>query len=105
HAIHVRRQNESVPMNRSAHGQPVRDTDGDAIALTHAQERPGNLAIDRSSDARAARVIDRSLGDREIEVRTGEHGGTSLLRARGYVAEGGEQQRTTGNALHEAAPG
>ena len=52
HAVHVRRQDEAVPVDRGALAQAVSDADGDRVALAHAQQR--RRAPGRSPPPRAA---------------------------------------------------
>ena len=81
HAVHVGRQDEAVPVDRGALAQVVSDAHRDRVALAHAQQRRGHLAVDGHGAPRSAGVVHRQFVDREIEVGAGE-----LRRARSPAA-------------------
>src|SRR3954469_7253291 len=45
YTIHVRRQNETVPVDRTGGGQAIRDPNRHHIALTHSQQWTGQLSV------------------------------------------------------------
>ena len=79
HAVHVRRQDDAVPMDGGVLLQAVAHTQRDGIAFAPAQDGPGNGAVDGHRCARSAGNVDRQLTDVEIEVGAAQH--TRLARA------------------------
>src|ERR1700730_12237688 len=81
-AVHVGGNDDSVPVERGRDVEPVFDTDGNGVALPPAQERPGDLAIDRGGHPPGAGEVHFDCGDFEVELGAGQDG--AWLVARGH---------------------
>ena len=68
HAVHVRGQQDAVPMDRAVLGQRVVHAQRHGVAFAPAQHGRGQRSVDRDRVPRAPGVVDRRLADRQIEL-------------------------------------
>jgi len=79
HTIHVRRQQDAVPVDRRgvtvdrAWGQVVADPQLHPRAFAPAQDRCGHRTVDGDGGPRLARVVDRGLAHAQVKLRAGEN--------------------------------
>ena len=78
HAIHVARQQNSVPVDRGGLIQPVAHADGHGVAFAPAQQRGRQAAVDHRGFARLAGEVHRQAVDGEIELIAGQHAGLAV---------------------------
>ena len=104
HAIHVRRQDEAMPVDRRGLAQVVSDADGDHVALAHAQQRRGHLAIHGHGAPRGAGVVHGSSSMVRWKSGPGElRAARCRLPARGRARARAAMRRRPGPARIAAA--
>ena len=67
HAVHVRGQQDAVPVDRADLGERVPHADRHRVALAPAQHGPGQRPVHRDRAARAPGKVGRRFADREVE--------------------------------------
>ncbi len=73
-SVHIRRNDDSVPMDRSRRGQTVRDAHGHEVPFAPVQQRTRHEAIDGRGDTTSACQVDGQLIDSEVEIRAPQDG-------------------------------
>ena len=105
HAIHVRRQDQAVPVDAGHLVQAVLDPDRYSVAFAQPDQRPWHAPVDGGGDARFSGIVDRDPADFEIELGTAQHGRRRHRRhceRMGGPTERGKSCREQ-KALHEAS--
>ncbi|MCY1295141.1 hypothetical protein D9M70_444690 [compost metagenome] len=74
-AVHVGRQQDAVPVDRSVFTQAVAHAQGDRVAFPPAQDRPGERAVDGHCGAGGTGEVHRSFADEQVEFAAGQYGG------------------------------
>ena len=108
HAVHVRGQENAVPVNRRVLVERVRHAQRDRVAFLPPQRRRWHRAVHGERHSRVPREVHRRFADAQVEVGSGERGpGDRRIALREcrrppqaearYGAAGGE-------ALDEGAP-
>jgi hypothetical protein len=106
HPVHVRRQQDAVPMNRRVGGERVVHAQDDGVAFAEAQHRSRQRAVHDRADGRAAGQIHGRLGDRKVElVATQLSCGRAPSHAQRRPRAERRQHRRGGRASYEPPPG
>ena len=113
YAVHVKGQDDAVPVNGGSFLQTVDDADRHRVALAPVQRGGRDGAIDSGGGAEIASVVDGRIVDDQLEVRATEYwrragrGRNSHVAWRGECAacksSGGKQHTAGRQPLHEAA--
>ncbi len=101
HAIHVRRQQDAVPMDGGHVAQAVADAHGDRVAFAPAQRGRRQTVVDGDRGPAAAGDVDRHRTDAEGERGAGHLRGAAAARRRA----GGSGQARQSQAERGAAAG
>jgi len=111
HAVHLKRQNQAVPVNRGILGKAVGDPQGDGVAFPPDQGGGRNGAVDGDRHPRIACEIDWRLVNDQVELGAAEH--WRLIACTGHfsgesLADTGKPRQTQqytpcGKALDEAS--
>ena len=112
HAVHVRRQQYAVPVDRGVRAvdgaawQLVAHAQGNRRALFPAQQRAGHGSIDGDRGAGAAGVVDQGFTDAEVELRPaqGRHRVRRLCPACARPQAQAGNSAARGQALNETSP-
>src|SRR3546814_830160 len=105
HAIHVRRQDQAMPMDAGHFIQTVLDPDRYSVAFAQPDQRARHAPVDGRGDARFSGIVDRDPADVEIDLGAAQHVRRLHRRCRERVR--GPTQRGKGcrepKTLHEAS--
>ena len=74
HAVHLKGQDDPVPVDGGRNLEPVGYPDGDLISLTQPQCRGRNGAVDGGRHTDHAGKVDRCFGDDQINRLAAQHG-------------------------------
>ncbi len=104
HAIHVGWKKNAVPVNRANCRQPVRDPDGDSVALVPVQSRCRDLAVDYGGDAFGAGEADGHRPDLQVETIPSKLAPISRCSKQRTRAQARESQDGADSLQNTAAP-
>ena len=103
HAIHVRRQQDAVPMDGGHVAQAVADAHGDRIAFAPAQGGRGQTVVDGDCGPAAAGDVDRHRADAQGERGAGHLcGATAARRRAGGCGQARQPQAERGAAAGQS---
>ena len=71
HTVHVRREEDAVPVNRRLLAQRIGDAEGDGVAFLPTERRRRQRAIDCHSEARCPSEVHRRFADGQLEAGSG----------------------------------